>query len=75
MTISQIEVRLSSNVFIASKILHNSSLDEWCFKIENKRDNGQTKSTTEVTCLSKWLIEFRILISFSFNFNNRFLTN
>jgi hypothetical protein len=28
-----------------------------------------------VTCLSKWLIEFRILISFSFNFNNRFLTN
>jgi hypothetical protein len=53
MTISQILERLSSNVFIVSKILHNSSLDERCFKIENKRDNGQTKSTTEVTCLSK----------------------
>ena len=38
MTISQIEVRLSSNVFIASKILHDLILDERCFKIENKRD-------------------------------------
>ena len=52
-TTSQIVFRLSSNVLIVSNILQSSSLDDRFLNIENKRDNGQTKSATDVTCLSK----------------------